>query len=456
MDSGSEATGMETAGTTARDRVVSGNPASLRVYGAVPLARLWTGVLSGYLALGATLQELPRYVPQRFHAGPFAVGLAVGLAFAGTAAGRPFAGRAGDSGRARGTAMTGGLLTAAGAAGNLLAPDFGMLLVARLVMGLGEAALFSGTLPWALAGVQPARAGRTAGWFGLSMWCGLSAGPLLAVIAGHIAGPFAVWSLVIALPLASVAVIASTPRPAAVIQAPRQARPLARRSLLPRGAGTAGILIGTASFGYGTLTALLVLFLGTRGLGAGGSFGLAVFSASFLVIRTAGSPLVDRFGGLPVARVVLLAESAGLCLLAGARSAAAALCAVALASAGLGLVYPAATKLTLRRASASAAGAAMGAMTSFWDLGILIAGPVSGLIAAGSGFRAAFWAAAALPAAAVALTAGSGNKMRAARTAAAKGATSRTGHRRTSVKAPSPCPARTDKPRRILGGRPAK
>ena len=238
-------------------------------------------------------------------------------------------------------------------------------------MGLGEAALFSGALPWVLAGISPSRAGRVAGWFGLSMWCGLSAGPLLALAAGHFGGSRAVWSLVIALPLVSAATIASTPRSTVPVSRPRP--PLAWRSLIPRDAGMAGILIGLASFGYGTLTALLVLFLGTKGLGAGGSYGLAVFSAAFLVTRVAGSPLVDRYGGLPVARVVLLTESAGFVLLASAHSAAAALCAVVVAGVGLGLIYPAATKMTLRRVSASVAGAAVGAMTSFWDLGILAA-----------------------------------------------------------------------------------
>ncbi len=167
---------------------------------------------------------------------------------------------------------------------------------------------------------------------------------------------------------------------------------LAVRSLLPRGAGTAGVLIGMASFGYGTLTALLVLFLRTAGsgFGTGGTYGLAVFSAAFPATRAAGSPLVDRYGGVPVARVVLLTESAGLALLASSRSATAALCAVAVAGVGLGLIYPAAIKLTLRRAPASATGAALGAMTSFWDLGFLVAGPASGLIATGYGFRAAF------------------------------------------------------------------
>ena len=48
----------------------------------VPVARLWASVMLGYLALGATLQELPSYIAVRFHAGPLVVGVTVGLAFA--------------------------------------------------------------------------------------------------------------------------------------------------------------------------------------------------------------------------------------------------------------------------------------------------------------------------------------------------------------------------------------
>lgn len=368
----------------------------------VPVVRLWACVLFGYLALGATLQELPSYVAARFHAGPLAVGVTVGLAFAGTAAARPLAGRAGDAGRSRGTAMAGGLLTAVAAAGHLLAPDLWVLLAARLAMGVGEAALFSSTLPWVLAGVPPSRAGRIAGWFGLSMWGGLSVGPLLAVVAGHAGGASAVWSLVIALPLASAALLATTPRQTAL---PR-AQAGGWRGLLPRGTGTAGVILGLAAYGYGTLTALLVLFLATRGLGGSAiqALGLAIFSAAFLVTRAAGSPLVDRYGGLAVARWVLLAESAGLALVAMARTGPAALCAVAVTGVGLGLIYPASTRLTLDRAAGPAAGAAVGTMTSFWDLGILAAGPAGGLVAESLGFRAAFWTAAAIVLASLALT----------------------------------------------------
>ncbi len=48
----------------------------------------------------------------------------------------------------------------------------------------------------------------------------------------------------------------------------------------------------------------------------------------------------------------------------------------------------------MTRAEAATAGAAVGAMTSFWDLGVLIAGMFGGLLTAQAGFRAAFWVAA--------------------------------------------------------------
>lgn len=351
-----------------------------------PVRRLWFAVLCGYLALGATLQELPGYLSWKFHAGTLLTGVVVGVAYAGTAVGRPLAGRAGDAGRSRATAMTGCALTAAAGAGHLLAPDIGVLIAARVVMGLGEAALFSGTLPWVLAGVPWQRAGRVAGWFGLSMWGGLSAGPLLAAGAQRTGGPGLVWALVVCLPVISGLLLASTRSPSAPSG---QSALQGWHDLLPSGAGTPGLVIGTSSYGYGTLTALLVLFLQAGRVG-GQAVGLAVFSAVFLMTRAAGSPLVDRHGGTKVVRSVLAVEAAGLLLLAAARSAPVALAAVAVTGAGLGLVYPAATRITLDRVEGRAAGTAVGAMTSCWDLGILAAGPAGGLIAAGPGFRVAF------------------------------------------------------------------
>jgi MFS family permease len=375
----------------------------------VPVRRLWGAVLCGYLALGGTLQELPGYLADRFGAGPALTGLAVGLAFAATALGRPFAGLAGDAGWSRPVVILGAGLTAAGALGHLFAPTVGVVLAARLVMGAGEAALFSGALPWVLSGTPAGRGGRVSGWFGLSMWGGLALGPLLAVAAHRAGGATAVWWLVAALPLVSTVLVASTRRPAAAGRHPVRLR--SWRDLVPRGAGLPGLCLGLAAYGYGTLGALLVLYLGGQSPGAphvgGESVALTVYAAAFLLTRGVGSPLIDRYGGARVASVVLGLAVGGLALLAAVPVEAAALAGTALAGVGLGLVYPATATMTLHR-TVRTPGLAVAAMTSLWDLGILAAGPVGGLLAGHLGYRSAFAVAAGVVALALVITLGPG------------------------------------------------
>ncbi|MGH3430326.1 MAG: MFS transporter [Rhizomicrobium sp.] len=271
------------------------------------------------------------------------------------------------------------------AAGHLIAPGIGPLLAARVAMGIGEAALFSGVLPWVLSASEPARNGRVAGWFGLSMWGGLAAGPLLTVAAHAVGDSATLWALVIALPVGSTILILSTRPP---VGTKARIRVHGWRELVPAGIGVPGAILGLAAYGYGTLTALLVLFLGRPGMG-GRQLGLVVFALAFLGTRAAGSPLVDRLGALSVVRVVLIVDVAGFVGLALAGSATVALFAVVGIGIGLGLIYPATSKLTLTRTAQLSAGAAMGAMTSLWDLGVLVAGPVGGLATAVGGFRVA-------------------------------------------------------------------
>jgi len=381
-----------------------GSVAEAQVVELAPVRRLWAAVFCGYLALGATLQELPGYLIGRFGSGPALAGLAVGLAFAATALVRPFAGAAGDAGRSRPVVMVGAWLTVLAALGHLFAPDVGVLLVARLVMGAGEAALFSAALPWVLAGMPAGRGGRVAGWFGLSMWGGLALGPLLAVLAHRCGGSAAVWWLVAALPVVSAVLVATTRPPVRPTHLARSARRTGLgswRELVPRGVGLPGLCLGLAAYGYGTVTALLVLYLGGQGIG-GESAALTVYAAAFLFTRAVGSPLIDRYGGARVLRVVLCVEIVGLALLAAVPSESVALAGTALAGVGVGLVYPSAAAMTLHRAAHSP-GLAVGALTSLWDLGILVAGTVGGLLAAHLGYRVAFAVAAGAGALALAV-----------------------------------------------------
>jgi MFS family permease len=354
----------------------------------VPVRRLWLAVFCGYLTLGATLQALPAFVPARFGGGPVASGAAVGVAFLATACTRPFAGLLADAGRARPVVMLGGTLGALGGLGHLLAPDYTVLLIARLLMGAGEAALFSGALPWVLTAAPADRRGRVAGWFGLSMWGGLAAGPLLATGLTAAGGFRAVWYAVVALAATSAVLVATTRGQS---DAPRQALTWPRRwrDIVPRGASLPGLAFGFASYGYGTLAALLVLYLRHASIGADG-YALAVFAAAFLLTRTLGSPLVDKLGGATVGAVSVLVEALGLLLVATAAAQPPVLLGVTLTGAGVALMYPATVAMTLRRTGALRPGTSVGVMTSFWDLGIMVAGPVGGAIASAGGYPVAF------------------------------------------------------------------
>ncbi|TCC48775.1 MFS transporter [Kribbella capetownensis] len=359
----------------------------------VPVRRLWVAVLCGYLAFGATLQALPAYVPEKFGGGALASGTAVGIAFLATACGRPVAGWLADAGWSRPVVVAGGVLTALGGLGQLLAPSLIILMIARLVMGAGEAALFSAALPWVLSGMRMAQRGRAAGWFGLSMWGGLAAGPVIASLIGD-----RVWWVVVGLAAASALLVLTTRSD------PGRIEPLVRirrfRDLVPVGVPLPGATVGLAAYCYGTVAALLVLRLRADGIGGDG-IALAVFAAAFLVIRFAGSPAVDRYGGRTVAAVTVTIEVVALVGLALVGEAVGALVFTALAGCGMALIYPACVSMTLDRVRGLRPGVSMGVMTSFWDLGVMVAGPLGGLVAERLGFPAAFYLAAVSAAACV-------------------------------------------------------
>jgi MFS family permease len=315
------------------------------------MSRLWAAVLCGYLALGATIQALPEL---RLGSAA-ATGALVTLAAAATAIARPFAGRWADRGAP--VARVGAALVALGAIGHLAAQSVPAMAAARLVLGAGEGALFTGALVAVLHDAPPLRRGRLIGHFGLSMWGGLALGPVLAAALGGAALWFAT-----AAALASVALTAGAPHRAPAVAHRANAAP-ARARLLPPVALRLGLLLGLSSFGYGTLNAFVATRTGHAGLALG------LFAAAFVVARALGSRLVDDFGPRRVARAAIATEALALPFIPHPA-------ALIVLGAGLSLVLPA---LMAWLVEIDPSGAAVGAITSCWDVGIAVAGPVGGL-----------------------------------------------------------------------------
>ena len=369
---------------------------------------IFTATLLGFLAVGAVLPVLPRYVTGPLGYGDVAVGIVVG-AFAFTAViGRPFGGRLADRRGRRPIVLCG--LALASLAGLLYLLPLGLagIIFARLVLGIGDGWVFTAGLAWAIDIAPPARRGQAIAFYGLAVWTGLSAGPLIGEALFHGIGYDAVWLFAAAAPLAGAAVARVVPD--------RHAPPLLERGpapLIPREARRPGAALFLANVGFGTLAGFIVLHLAELGAGHGAAV-FTAFAVTVVLARLALSWIPDRFGARATAAGAGVAQAAGLALIALAGGLPLAVAGAVVMGAGNSLSFPALALLVADRTEEHRRGAAMGGLTAFFDLGVGVGGPLAGALSAAAGYPAAFWGAAAcaLAGAALVLSSPSGGRPR--------------------------------------------
>ncbi len=341
-----------------------------------------------FLAVGAVLPALPPYVKDELGGSDVAVGIVIGaFAFTGVLI-RPFAGRIADTHGRRIVATSGAL--AAAAAGALLFVPAGVpgLVVARLVVGAADGAMFVAGIAWVVDLAPVARRGQWMGWFGLSIWTSFSVGPIIGEALLRLAGYQAVWAFATAIPLLSVAISRSLPhgRP--------RTHPGGGGRLLPRAALRPGVALGLAQMGFVALAGFSVLLLRDHGADGGAavftSFAIAVVASRLLFGR-----LPDRLGAQRTAVAAAAAEALGLAVIGFAHGLPVAIAGAVIMGSGFSILYPSLALLVVQRVPEERHGAALGAFTAFVDVGVGLGGPLVGLAATLGGYPWAFWAAAA-------------------------------------------------------------
>jgi MFS family permease len=348
-------------------------------------AGVFTSALMAFLAIGAALPVLPTFVRGPLGAGDVAVGIVVG-AFALTAVVcRPLAGRQADARGRRTVLVAGSLAMALGGGLYLLAHSVAALVVARLVVGAGEGAVYTAGATWAVDLAPEDRRGLALGLFGLAVWGGLSLGPLAGEILRSGVGYDGVWAATAVLPLAGAAIAARLPE-APFAGGRRDPGPLA---LFPRAAYRPGLALALANIGYAALAGFVVLHLRARGIGGGASvftaFALAVFASRLVLSR-----VPDRAGARRTAASAGLLEALGLGIIALAHSLAVALCGAIVVGVGFSMLFPSLALMVVGRVGGDRRGSALGAFTAFFDIGVGLGGPLAGATAALAGYPAVF------------------------------------------------------------------
>jgi MFS family permease len=141
--------------------------------------------------------------------------------------------------------------------------------------------------------------------------------------------------------------------------------------------------------GYAALAAFVALDMASRGV-ANGIIALNAYGAAYVGVRLVIGNLPDRLGPHRIAVWSALVEAVGLVMVAMATNLAVAVIGGLVMGTGLSLLFPSPALLVINRTEASQQGAALGAFTSFWDIGVAVGGPLAGLVATIS-YPAIFW-----------------------------------------------------------------
>ncbi len=358
------------------------------------LVGIFGGLFTGYLGLTSVIPVLPGFVRGHLHAADFAVGLVITATALTALLTRPVAGRLADRHGHKPVMRLGALIVGGG--GLLYFAPLGLLglICVRLMLGVGEAALFTAGAVWTVSLAPHSRRGQLIGLYGVSMWGGISLGTLLGATIGHFGDAY-VWALSSAAPLAGLLLVSSVPDPRPPEKPAKGdgGGPATRRvdlaGLLPRPVIWPGTALALAAAGYAGLASFIVLYLKSRGI-SDGVLVLSEFSAVYAGTRLVIGHFPDKFGPWRVAAASGAGEALGLAVIALAPNLAIALIGGLVMGVGFSLLHPSLALMVMNRTDPAGQGVALGAYTSFWDLGIGVWGPLTGLIAAWLGYRAVF------------------------------------------------------------------
>lgn len=344
-----------------------------------------------FVALGALLPTIPRFVEQELGGGGFEVGVAVGAFAVSAAALRPWVGRLGDT-RGRRILVVGG---AGSVALSILgytaaSSSLGLLVLLRLLTGAGEAAMWVGAATAVQDMAPDDRRGEAASYFSAALYTGLALGPAIGERLARESFD-TVWLFAAASAALGMLFGLRTP------VGPRSARPSGGPFLHRSAIGPGFVLfLGLAPFiGFATFLPLYGDEVGLHDVGGV----LFAYAALVLAIRIVGARLPDRLGRRRASTLALAAVATGAAILGAWKDAAAVWLAAIILGLGMSLLFPALFSATVGDVAEEERSHAVGTFSLFFDLANGVGPFVLGIVVSATSERGAFLASAVVAAA---------------------------------------------------------
>lgn len=340
-------------------------------------------VFGVYLTIGIALGVLPKFVQQTLGFDSIIVGLVIGMQFLSTLLTRAYAGKLTDTRGAKKSQMIGVVLAVIAGITYLLSVTIqsnvifalALLLLARIIHGVGESFLVTGALTWGIGLVGPSNSGKVMTWNGIAMYAGIAIGAPLSIWINKSYGGFPAFIMIMLLPFVSW--LSTVKLPAIVVDKDHVRTPFYKVIGAISGQG---LSLAFSSMAFGCIASFIALFFSEKNWGDA-SLAFMVFGVCYILTRIFFASSPDKYGGYKIALFSLIIEVIGQVLIWTSVSKTIAIIGCGMTGIGFSLVFPALGVLAIQKVKPQMRGTALGAYVAFVDLSLGLAGPLAGLIA---------------------------------------------------------------------------